>query len=124
MSGLLPITPQLVRVKLWRAQVGQVEGVDVSRKSAGPLGLPFAPPWDLVMGSKQGRIDWTEYRGRYLQQLVAIGSGPVAALHEEGVRQGGELCLLCYCRDGARCHTTLLIEYLAMCYLMHFEVKL
>ena len=111
-------------VKLYRAQVGTADGVDVSRKSAGPLGLPFAPSWDLVMGSKRGRIDRQEYTREYEAQLRCVPHSCIIALHAEGVRNGGELCLLCYCRDGAHCHTSLLIKYLTRAWPTHFEVKL
>ena len=116
-----------VLVRLYRGQVGrsEEEGVDVSQKSAGPIGRPFAPPWDLVMGSKRGEIDWSTYRSRYFQQLFHNQSAPVFRLWEEGVRLGGELAVLCYCpMSNSYCHTVLLIQWLTECYPMHFEVKL
>jgi uncharacterized protein YeaO (DUF488 family) len=76
------------------------------------------------MASKRGEIDWPEYSRRYLEQLEHLPLGAVNDLYLQGYGIGGELCITCWCRDGFRCHTTLLIEWLCTRYPAHFEVKL
>jgi len=111
-------------VQLWRAQLGSAEGLDVSRKSGGPLGLHFAPTWDLVMAGKRGQIDWCEFSRLYTRQLDStVNAEDVLRLYREGVVRGGKLCLLCYCKAGKNCHTLVLIEWLVKHYPEHFEVK-
>lgn len=110
-------------VQLWRAQLGTATGLDVSRKSGGQLGRRFSPSWDLIMAKKRGQIGWAEFSRRYLDQLLALPEELVSALYEEGLRRGGQLCLLCYCRDGKNCHTLVLIEWLVRQYPGLFEVK-
>jgi len=114
-----------VKIKLWRSQVGKHpdDGLDVSRKSAGPIGLPFAPPWPMVMASKRGGMPWAEYRRRYLELLDKVELASVVALRDEGLRRGGELCLTCWCSDGAQCHSTILIQWLVARWPEDFEVK-
>lgn len=85
--------------------------LDVTVKSAGPEGRPFAPTWDLVNGARSGRISWDEYTARYrklMRERLQADDRPWRAVLE---RQS--VTLLCYCRDPARCHRTLLAGYLA-----------
>lgn len=116
-------------VKLYRGVIGVTDpelAVDVTAKSAGTIGKPFAPPWELVLGSKRGQISWAEYRQRYFAQLSRMPSAAAFyRLWEEGQRLGGSLALSCYCRASqAQCHTLLLIEWLTTIMPAHFEVKL
>jgi hypothetical protein len=111
-------------VKLWRAQLGEAAGLDVSRKSGGYLGLRFAPTWDLIMPAKRGQILWPEFRSRYKAQLSSrVTAEDAAELHRYGLDRGGTLCLLCYCKAGKNCHTLALIEWLVENYPELFEVK-
>ena len=82
--------------------------------SATGIGKAFAPTWDMVMGSKKGKISWEEYTAQYLKlmrQRFAEDSGAfgTAVLFED-------IVLTCYCQDSSEgeqhCHRYLLVDLL------------
>jgi uncharacterized protein YeaO (DUF488 family) len=72
----------------------------------------LAPVLPLMRGYRGGKIPWEDYRPRYLAGLER----PEARPHVEEIlalaREGG-VTLLCGCLDVARCHRSLLQQYLA-----------
>lgn len=106
-STILAISHPL---RLKRGQIGRARGLDVTVKSAAGFARHFAPTWQMVTAYKAGRLAAAEYAAEYRRIL---GDAPLCAWH--ALREAGlnrrSLRLLCYCRDGAFCHTHLLIDY-------------
>jgi uncharacterized protein YeaO (DUF488 family) len=72
----------------------------------------LAPVLPLMRGYRSGRIPWQKYRPQYLAGLER----PEAQAHVEEIlalAREGDVTLLCGCPDLARCHRSLLQEYLA-----------
>jgi uncharacterized protein YeaO (DUF488 family) len=86
-----------------------VEGVDITVKSALGPARDFAPTWDMVMGSKQGKLSWDEYTQQYYALLDDLESESWDWLYNRADRK--VLTVLCYCPDGKKCHTYLLMDY-------------
>ena len=68
-------------------------------KSGTGIGAVFAPTWELVMASKQGRIDWQTYSDRYYQLMRERYLKNKAAFIE--ALRHDELIVTCYCKDTA-----------------------
>lgn len=111
-----------MRVKLNRAQIGRARGLDVTVKSAKGWAKAFAPTWPMVLDHKAGKLTNAEYTEQYIRILDSIPKGgAVRALWNEG-QKTGQVTLLCFCKDGAFCHTYLLIDYLTSKYPDYFGV--
>lgn len=129
------------RTEVWTARIGHAgtDGLDVTAKSAGPAGRPFAPSWAIVrpalaaraeaislrkgtlfLPSCEARADsivaqsWANYREAYRAEMRASWARHRAAW--DALRGRGRVTLLCYCgpdADGVlRCHRVLLAEIL------------
>ena len=106
-------------IKLYRAQITGYKGIgglDITVKSAKGFARFFAPTWDMVMGHKQGRLTDNQYTFRYTQILARMENGkeviPIKDLCQFGWDHSDAITFLCYCRDGAFCHTYILMDYL------------
>ena len=94
-------------VKLTRAQIRPgVKGVDATVKSA----VGFAPTWKMVLGYKKGTLPEAQYTEQYMKILDAVSVEAWRWLYAQAA-EGGEVTLLCYCRDEWFCHTRLIIQY-------------
>lgn len=92
---------------LKRAQIrAGVQGINTTVKSAQGLWRAFTPRWDMVMGFKQGTVSWPAYCADYAQILARVPM-PVWDTLAGAPTQ----VLLCYCPDGAHCHTHEIIAY-------------
>lgn len=81
-------------------------GLDITIKSAGPIGKAFAPTWPMVMGIKNGTMSWEEYRQKYIELMRwSYRKNPDAWSAVMGMDQ---VTLLCYCRNAEYCHRSLL----------------
>lgn len=101
-------------VSLKRAQMSALRFmgqayVDVTAKSGEGMALFFAPPWELVMGHKQGRITDEAFTEVYEQQLAALSEDVWLWLYQLG--GSGSITLCCYCADGKFCHSLLIIDH-------------
>lgn len=76
-------------------------------------GSTFAPPWDLVMGYKQGRVTQEEYIARYTE-LMRESYRRYRSQWDELLSME-RVVLVCYCPAGSFCHRLLLAELLAKC---------
>ena len=104
--------------------------LDITRKSAGPDGLPFAPSWRILKpmlrlrraaalseSRSQGisaaatAYAWPQYVEDYTAEMRASYRDHRAAWDRILARD--EVTLVCYCVDPLRCHRTLLAEILA-----------
>ena len=100
------------KIKLNRGQIGRNAGLDITVKSAGGWARAFTPTWPMVMGYKQGTISDQEYTQAYLKIIERAQLTIVSELVQYGRAMGDRVTFLCYCKDGAFCHTHILIEYL------------
>ncbi len=98
-------------VILTRAQIRPgVKGVDVTVKSARGLARSFTPTWKMVIGYKNGTLTEADYTEQYMKILDGVSVEAWRWLYAQAA-EGGEVVLLCYCRDEWFCHTQLLIDY-------------
>lgn len=84
--------------------------LDISIKSAGEVGRIFAPTWDMVMGTKEGRYTEEEYTTMYLE-LMRFSYRHYRTKWDR-LLQKQRIVLLCYCKAGDFCHRRLLAEIL------------
>lgn len=84
-------------------------GMDITVKSAGPIGKTFAPTWPLVMGLKNGKITWEEYACQY-RNLMRASYRRFPDIWEN-VLSREQVWFLCYCHDERHCHRSLLRDY-------------
>jgi uncharacterized protein YeaO (DUF488 family) len=92
--------------------------LDITRKSAGPDGLPFAPSWAILSpvlklrraGQTLGPDLWAWYCDAYREEMRLSYRRNRAAWAALLARP--EVTLCCYCTDSARCHRTLLAGFL------------
>lgn len=95
-----------------RVSYSGADRLDITRKSAGPDGLPFAPSWRILGPMLRARREgtelaqWPTYIADYTDEMRASYRGQRAAW--EAVLARSEVTLLCYCTDPAHCHRTLL----------------
>jgi hypothetical protein len=87
--------------------------LDVSRKSAGPDGLPFAPSWQILrpmLAVRRAGGDelaaWSRYVVDYTTEMRTSYRERRPAWNRLLARD--EVTLCCYCTDPTHCHRTLL----------------
>ena len=104
--------------------------LDVTRKSAGPEGIAFAPSWDILNPALEHReavrqfcsgnpavaatlehAMWRLYRAAYRGEMRESYRTQRAAW--DAVLRRERVVLVCYCGDPSRCHRTLLASILA-----------
>jgi len=95
--------------KIRRAQIGKAHGIDITVKSAKGPAKFFAPTWEMVSNFKNGAMSWETYTELYEARLSRAPASAWAWLGGFG----SEVTVLCYCRDGWKCHTYLLAAYAA-----------
>ena len=130
-------TPALAPLRVWTARVSwRGEGrLDITRKSAGPAGLPFAPSWAIlrpaldarsraftIRNSSGGNLPladrieaeaWARYVPAYTAEMRASYRAHYEAWRE--LLAARERTLVCYCTDAAHCHRRLLALMLVKC---------
>lgn len=106
--------------------------LDITRASAGPDGIHFAPSWDIlgpalaamkraarvargggdgVRQAEQIRAStWTRYAVDYRREMLESHREHFGAWRDLLARE--RVTLVCYCVDASRCHRTLLAGYL------------
>lgn len=84
-------------------------GILVVDTTAKGKSLLFAPPWDIVLGHKNGTVSDQEYRDVYLP-LMRDSWMQHRASWEEFLRQEGWIAIGCYCKAGCFCHRLILVE--------------
>ena len=110
-------------MKIHTSQIGY-EGtrkelvLDTTYKTGFGLGKVFAPEKELVWLYKNQKIDWLEYRERYLKLLRSryADNSEAFTMVLEGV---DDLVLMCYCKAGKNCHRLLLADALVKIALNH-----
>ena len=86
------------------------KGLDITRKTGGPIGSVFAPSWGIVMAWKKRQITWPQYRESYIDEMRWSWRKHRDAWDK--VLSMNEIFLLCYCRSSAHCHRSILMELL------------
>lgn len=100
-------------LRVFTARIGfrDPDVLDVTRKSAGHLGLAFAPSWQLLGpfldDRKAGRpMDWDAYvLGFNAEMEASYLTRPKAW---KGLLSAPRAVLVCYCANHLQCHRTLL----------------
>jgi hypothetical protein len=102
---------------IWTARVNYrgPDRLDITRKSAGPSGLPFAPSWAILGPAlarrRAGDVEaianaWPQYAADYTAEMRRSYVEQRAAWDQLLARS--EVTLVCYCTDPAHCHRTVL----------------
>ena len=99
----------MVAVYTARISYSGPDALDITAKSGKGIGLIFAPPWDMVMGVKRGRISEAEYTERYLELLRRRYRQNEAVFMSLLRRKRVVLC--CYCGVGF-CHRHIAVDVL------------
>lgn len=104
---------------VWTARVGYrgSDGLDVTRKSAGADGLPFAPSWAILSPELDARrrgedaaARWPAYVAAYEHEMRESERRDPGAWQRLLGRES--VTLLCYCTDPAHCHRSVLARML------------
>jgi hypothetical protein len=99
-------------IVLYREQMSRrhlVPGpIDVTVKTAKFPWKWLAPTWAMVMGHKSGAISDAAYTEQYLRILESVNWDDVL----KELLEIEHVTFLCYCSNGAFCHTHLLINYM------------
>lgn len=106
------------RVYAARVDYIGLDRLDVTRKSAGLAGLPFAPSWRILgpmialrRSGGDERAAWPGYAADYTAEMRASFRASRPAW--DALLARDEVTLVCYCADPAFCHRTLLAEILS-----------
>ena len=107
-----------------RVTYAGADRLDVTRKSAGPEGLPFAPLWAILSPMleawKRWRAALTAFADRVIEEGDLWSAYVHAYRHEmrasykahraawDALLARERVTLVCYCTDPLRCHRTLL----------------
>ncbi len=95
---------RILVMRLWPRGVRK-DAVDEWIKELG-TSLPLIKEW------KGGRIRWTEFKTRFLAEMVLPEKKVlIASLAERS--KGESISLLCSCKDESRCHRSILKELIA-----------
>lgn len=99
-----------LRIHTARITYRGADRLDITRKSAPPEGMPFAPSWAILgpalKARKEGREDWPSYVAAYTAEMRASYQQKRTAW--DALLARGEVTLCCYCTDGDRCHRRIL----------------
>jgi uncharacterized protein YeaO (DUF488 family) len=81
--------------------------LDITAKSGDGT---FAPTWDIIVAAKRGDLSWPDYVERYTQLMRQSyrSNREVWDL----VLASPRVVLVCYCKDPAHCHRTVLARIL------------
>lgn len=91
---------------------------DITRKSGGEAGHPFAPSWQLLrwalgeIRAGRGEEAWPKYRRSFINEMRRSYVDRVDAWHALLARES--VTLVCYCADVDRCHRGVLLELLVL----------
>lgn len=102
----------MLTVRTARISYTQPDRLNVTRKSATPEGIIFAPSWDILgpalTARKSGRLDehWPQYVASYTAEMRR--SYREHRARWDALLDRERVCLLCYCVDAAQCHRTVL----------------
>lgn len=106
-----------LRVSTARISYGGADRLDVTSRTADPVGRAFAPPWSLVgplvAKRRAGTLtdaDWAEYEKRYVTLMRS--SYMLRRPAWEDLLSRERVVLVCYCTDKTQCHRRILAEIL------------
>ena len=110
--------PEL-RVHTARVTYAGADRLDVTRKSAGVEGLPFAPSWRILrpmlrLRAERGPAAFEQAWPRYVEDYTAEMRRSYVEHRRawRGLLDRQEVTLVCYCADSDRCHRTVLAQIL------------
>ncbi len=85
--------------------------LDITVKGQDPMGKMFAPTWDMVMGLKDGKIDWLEYCELY-SDLMLASYRKNQDQWDSLMGSDQTITFVCFCANVKACHRGLLAEIL------------
>lgn len=113
-----------------RVSYGGPDRFDVTRRSGGVAGEPFAPSWAILKTLLEARNRWRETKPSFVDRVIEEGdlwNDYVFAYRDEmrasyrrnrpawdALLSRDEVTLCCYCTDPYKCHRTLLANMLGM----------
>jgi len=107
----------MTKVYTARVTYAGPDRLDVTRMSAGPEGLAFAPSWSILRPMLQRRredyvteAEWLAYADAYTAEMRDSYRGQRARW--DALLERDEVTLVCYCMDARHCHRTVLAEIL------------
>jgi hypothetical protein len=106
----------MLRVYTSRVGCRDPDALDVTRKSAGPAGLPFAPSWALLrralpkLAKGAPVVTPEQYEVEYRAEMAASRARDPGTW--EAMLARPRVVLLCYCASPDRCHRRLLARML------------
>jgi len=97
-----------LKVYTSRIDTTDKDRLDITRKSAGRIGLIFAPTWDIINKVKKEEIDFDTYKSLYLEEMKKSYIENNIAWF--GFFMKERVVLTCYCTDHEKCHRTILAK--------------
>ena len=99
-------------MKIYTAQYKYAgdDRLDITVKGKDPGGRCFAPTWKMVMGSKEGKISWDEYKQMYRELMQKSCRENLSVWND--ILGRDEVTIVCFCASGEDCHRYLLAGYL------------
>jgi len=104
---------------IYTARIGYKGGdaLDITRRSAGPIGIVLAPSWEilspvLALRRQKAMSDaaWERYKLAYAAEMeTSLKRWPQ---HWARILARPEVTLVCYCSDFLRCHRSLAADLL------------
>lgn len=113
-----------VKVETARINVVDKDRFDITRKSAGRLGLIFAPSWEIINKVKKEEISFDTYKLLYIEEMKKSYVENNIAWFNLLIKD--RIVLVCYCTDHEKCHRTILARDILTTYGAKYigEVKL
>jgi hypothetical protein len=106
-----------------RVSYGGRDRLDITRKSGGPNGLPFAPSWSILrpmldarkrgVTTLEGDQLWSDYVRAYTAEMRKSYRAHRTAWDAVLARE--VVTLVCYCADSSHCHRRVLSWLLGKC---------
>jgi hypothetical protein len=88
--------------------------LNCTAKSGKGIGKVFAPTWELLMDSKEGRRTWEEYTDGFYKLLRQRYASPLyRQVFDEVLSSDKVVVFCCYCNDvyeNHHCHRYLLVD--------------
>lgn len=121
MSGTLkrPTAPKREPLEVWTARVtyAGADRLDITRRSCAPIGVAFAPSWEILRpvlaarttSSEAKALVWELYARAY--RLEMRRSYVERRDDWKAVLDRSSVTFVCFCGQSARCHRSLLASY-------------
>ncbi len=114
-KGLLKTLSSTLRVYTARISYSGNDRLNITRKANDPVGMAFAPSWDLLRSflrlRREGKLTdsaWLQYRAHYTNEMQTSYENHRAIWCR--VLDRKTVTFVCFCTNAAQCHRTILAE--------------